>query len=75
MTTTLDMSLDDMIKSKRGNRDRNRERGRAPRGGRGRGGRGSRGSFMGGRMTGAVRRGPPPAINTRPSAHTIAKAS
>lgn len=71
MTTTLDMSLDDMIKSKRGgNRYRTRERG----GGRGpRGSRGGRVSFIGGRM---VRRGPPPAaINARPSAHTIAKAS
>lgn len=72
MTTTLDMSLDDMIKSKRGNRERNREGGRGPRG-RGRG-RGPRGSFIAGRMTGGIRRGPP-TMNARPSAHTIAKAS
>ncbi|KAH7533788.1 hypothetical protein FEM48_Zijuj04G0169000 [Ziziphus jujuba var. spinosa] len=48
MTTPLDMSLDDMIKSSRGNRERVRDRGRARRG------RGSRGSFGGGRMTGPI---------------------
>lgn len=68
MTTPLDMSLDDVIKSSRGNRERGRERGRARRG------RGSRGSFTGGRMTGSVRRGPL-RVNAQPSPYTIAKAS
>ncbi|KAF4356783.1 hypothetical protein F8388_000586, partial [Cannabis sativa] len=74
MTTPLDMSLDDMIKSSKGNRERIRERGRARRG------RGSRGSFNGGggaaagRMNGPVRRGPL-RVNAQPSAYTIAKAS
>lgn len=68
MTTALDMSLDDVIKSSRGNRERFREQGRARRGG------GPRGSFSGGRMTGAVRRGAPLTMNARPSPYTIAKA-
>ncbi|KAM1601324.1 hypothetical protein ACFX13_026192 [Malus domestica] len=74
MSTALDMSLDDMIKNSRGNRERNREQ--RGRGSRGRGG--PRGSFNAGRMaagripagrmasgripagrmTGGVRRGP-----------------
>lgn len=68
MTTPLDMSLDDMIKSSRGNRERVRDRGRARRG------RGSRGSFGGGRMTGPIRRGPL-TLNAQPSPYMIAKAS
>ncbi|CAB4304163.1 unnamed protein product [Prunus armeniaca] len=78
MSTALDMSLDDMIKNSRGNRERTRG-GRAPRGRGGpRGsfnaGRMAAGRIPGGRMTGAVRRGPIP-VNTRPSSYTIAKAS
>ncbi|KAH0983582.1 hypothetical protein GBA52_010759 [Prunus armeniaca] len=70
MSTALDMSLDDMIKNSRGNRERTRG-GRAPRGRGGpRGsfnaGRMAAGRIPGGRMTGAVRRGPIP-VNTRPS--------
>ncbi|XP_048327134.1 THO complex subunit 4D isoform X2 [Ziziphus jujuba] len=68
MTTPLDMSLDDMIKSSRGNRERVRDRGRARRG------RGSRGSFGGGRMTGPIRRGPL-TLNAQPSPYMIAKSS
>lgn len=64
---SLDMSLDDMIKSRRSS---NRGRGQ----GRPRRGRGLGGSFGGGRMTGAPRRGPP-GLNARPSSYTIAKAS
>ncbi|PON55568.1 Splicing factor-like protein, partial [Parasponia andersonii] len=66
MATPLDMSLDDVIKSSRGNRERVRERGR------GRRGRGSRGSFSGGRMPGSFRRGPL-RVNAQPSPYTIAK--
>ncbi|XP_022894713.1 THO complex subunit 4D-like [Olea europaea var. sylvestris] len=62
---SLDMSLDDMIKSRR-NSDRGRGRGRPRRG------RGSRGSFRGGRTTEVPGRGPL-GINARSSAHTIAK--
>ncbi|XAR73545.1 hypothetical protein NMG60_11007546 [Bertholletia excelsa] len=64
---SLDMSLDDMIKSRR-NSERGRGRGRARRG------RGPRGSFNGGRMAGA-----PPSggrmshLNARPSSYAIAK--
>ncbi|KAL5573999.1 hypothetical protein UlMin_023596 [Ulmus minor] len=68
MTTPLDMSLEDMIKNSRGNRERIRERGRTRRG------RGPRGSFSGGRMTGAVRRGPL-TVNAQPSLYNIAKSS
>lgn len=70
MSTPLDMSLHEMIKSSRGsgNRDRVRERGRTRRG------RGPRGFFSGGRMTGPVRRNPL-AVNAQPSPYTIAKAS
>ncbi|XP_024967944.1 THO complex subunit 4D-like [Cynara cardunculus var. scolymus] len=63
----LDMTLDDMIKSRR-NTDRGRGRGR----GRARGGRGQGRSFGGGRPIGPPRRGPL-ALNARPSAYTIAK--
>ena len=80
MSTALDMSLDDMIKNSRGNRDRNREQ--RGRGSRGRGG--ARGSFNAGRMaagripagriTGLVRRGPLPG-GARPSSYTIAKST
>ncbi|ONI17466.1 hypothetical protein PRUPE_3G160800 [Prunus persica] len=78
MSTALDMSLDDMIKNSRGNRERTRG-GRAPRGRGGpRGsfnaGRMAAGRIPGGRMTGAVRRGPLP-VNTRPSSYTIAKST
>ncbi|KAK1410645.1 hypothetical protein QVD17_37182 [Tagetes erecta] len=62
---SLDMSLDDMIKSRRAT-VRGRGRGRA------RGGRGQQRSFGGGRPTGPPRRGPL-AVNARPSAYTIAK--
>lgn len=64
---SLDMSLDDMIKSRR-TTDRGRGRGRA----RGGGGRGQGRSFGGGRPTGPPRKGPL-AVNARPSAYTIAK--
>ncbi|XP_028953185.1 THO complex subunit 4D-like [Malus domestica] len=90
MSTALDMSLDDMIKNSRGNRERNREQ--RGRGSRGRGG--PRGSFNAGRMaagripagrmasgripagrmTGGVRRGPL-TVNARPSSYTIAKST
>jgi THO complex subunit 4 len=62
---SLDMSLDDMIKSRR-----NSERGRGT--GRARRGRGPGGSFRGGRMTVAPRRGPL-SVNSRPSSYAIAK--
>ena len=63
------MSLDDVIKSSRGNRERVRERGRTRRG------RGPRGPFSGGgRMTGSGRRGPL-SVKAQPSPYTIAKAS
>ncbi|XP_024029557.1 THO complex subunit 4D [Morus notabilis] len=70
MSTPLDMSLNEVIKSSRGsgNRDRVRERGRTRRG------RGPRGFFSGGRMTGPVRRNPL-AVNAQPSPYTIAKSS
>ncbi|KAJ0464377.1 putative chromatin target of PRMT1 protein [Helianthus annuus] len=64
---SLDMSLDDMIKSRRtAVRGRGRGRGGA------RGGRGQQRSFGGGRPTGPPRRGPL-GVSARPSAHTIAK--
>ncbi|KAI9160313.1 hypothetical protein LWI28_007011 [Acer negundo] len=65
MATHVDMSLDDIIKSRK-----NSERGRGQ--GRPRRGRGPGRSFSGPRMTGPVRRGPL-AVNARPSAYTIAK--
>ncbi|KAH9675426.1 THO complex subunit 4D [Citrus sinensis] len=70
MATHVDMSLDDIIKSRKKS-ERERGQGRARRG-RGRG-RGPSGSVSGGRMTGAARRGP--LSNARPSSYTIAKAS
>lgn len=69
---SLDMSLDDMIKSRRNSERAGRGQGRG-RYGRGRGGPG--GSFRGGRTTGAPPRRGPLGVNTRPSAFTIAKAS
>ncbi|XP_059642632.1 THO complex subunit 4D-like isoform X2 [Cornus florida] len=63
---SLDMSLDDMIKSRR-NSDRVRGHGRARRG------RGPGRSFSGGRMTGAPPRRGPLGVNTRPSSYAIAK--
>ncbi|KAF5457532.1 hypothetical protein F2P56_021629 [Juglans regia] len=65
MATALDLSLDDLIKN-RGSRERGRGRGRARRG------RGLGRASNGGRMPGAVRRGPL-AVNARPSSYTIAK--
>lgn len=68
---TLDMSLDDRIRS-RSNGERFRGQGMAPRG-RGRG-RGRGGPFNSRRMAGPIRRGPL-SVNARPSAYAIAKAS
>lgn len=72
MSTPLDMSLDDVIKSSRGgNRERIRERVKNRRG------RGARGSFSGGaggRTMGSGRRGPL-SVNAQQSPHIIAKAS
>ncbi|XP_021640678.1 THO complex subunit 4D isoform X3 [Hevea brasiliensis] len=65
MATSVDMSLDDIIKK---NRERGRGRGRPRRG------RGPGGPFNGGRMAGAVRKGPL-SVNARPSRYAIAKAS
>ncbi|KAF7130600.1 hypothetical protein RHSIM_Rhsim10G0177300 [Rhododendron simsii] len=58
---SLDMSLDDMIKSRRSS-ERGRGQGRARRGR----GRGTVGPFRGGRMAAAPRRGPL-SVNSRPS--------
>ncbi|XP_022749308.1 THO complex subunit 4D-like [Durio zibethinus] len=68
MATSLDMTLDDMVKRNKGERGRGRLR--PPRRGRGPGG------FFdsGGRMTLATRRGPL-AVNARPSQSSIAKSS
>ncbi|CAN4114784.1 unnamed protein product [Withania somnifera] len=67
---SLDMTLDDMIKSRRNTERGSRGQGRARRGrGSGRPFRG--GSFRGGRTT-APRRGPL-GVNARPSAYAIAK--
>lgn len=63
---SLDMTLDDMIKSRR-KTERGRGRGKPPRG------RGAGGSLRGGRPTGAPRGGGPLGVNARPSAHIIAK--
>lgn len=65
---SLDMSLDDMIKSRRNNEKGGRGQGRARRG------RGQGGSVRGGRTTGALRKGAL-GVNARPSANRIAKAS
>ncbi|KAI3525565.1 hypothetical protein L1887_04434 [Cichorium endivia] len=62
---SLDMSLDDMIKSRRTS-ERGRGRGRGRRGHGGQGGRPT--------TTGPPRKGPL-RVNARPSAYTIAKAS
>ncbi|GAV76700.1 RRM_1 domain-containing protein [Cephalotus follicularis] len=66
MASSLGMSLDDMVKRTR--RERVRGQGAAPRG------RGPGGFFRGGRVTGAVRKGPL-AVNARPSQYAIAKSS
>ncbi|KAK6150321.1 hypothetical protein DH2020_015253 [Rehmannia glutinosa] len=63
---TLDMSLDDMIKSRKSNEKGGRGQGRPRRG------RGPGGSFRGGRPFGAPRRNPL-GVNARPSSYTIAK--
>ncbi|XP_006364627.1 THO complex subunit 4D [Solanum tuberosum] len=68
---SLDMTLDDMIKSRRNTERGGRGQGRARRG-RGAGGSFRGGPFRGGRTTGAPRRGPL-GVNARPSAYTIAK--
>ncbi|XP_055828984.1 THO complex subunit 4D-like isoform X1 [Solanum dulcamara] len=68
---SLDMTLDDMIKSRRNTDRGGRGQGRARRG-RGAGGSFRGGSFRGGRTTGAPRRGPL-GVNARPSTYTIAK--
>ncbi|CAI0627110.1 unnamed protein product [Linum tenue] len=65
MATSVDMSLDDIIKKNRG---RGRGRGSAQRG------RGTVRSFSAGRMTGKVHRGPL-GVNARPSQFTISKGS
>ncbi|KAM3234753.1 THO complex subunit 4D [Capsicum annuum] len=63
---SLDMTLEDMIKSRRNSEKGGRGQGRARRG------RGQGGSFRGGRTTGAPRRGAL-GVNARPSANRIAK--
>ncbi|VFQ99682.1 unnamed protein product [Cuscuta campestris] len=63
---SLDMTLDDMIKSRRKN-ERGRGRGKPQRGRR------AGGSFRGARPAGAPRGGGPLGVNSRPSAHAIAK--
>ncbi|KAJ9564677.1 hypothetical protein OSB04_000643 [Centaurea solstitialis] len=64
---SLDITLDEMIKSRR-TTDRGRGRGKARRG------RGQGGPLGTGRPTGPPRKGPL-RVNARPSAYTIAKAS
>ncbi|XP_057970343.1 THO complex subunit 4D-like [Malania oleifera] len=65
MATSLDMSLEDIIKN-RSNIERVRGRGRVHRG------RGAGGPFSGGRLMGTLHRGPL-RVNARPSAYAIAK--
>lgn len=67
MATSLDMSLDDMVKRNKGERARGR-------GGKARRGRGPGNFSSGGRTAGPVRRGPL-AVNARPSQYAIAKPS
>ncbi|XP_059309409.1 THO complex subunit 4D [Lycium ferocissimum] len=64
---SLDMTLDDMIKSRRNSEKGGRGQGRARRG------RGAGGSFRGGRTTGAPPRKGQLGVNARPSANRIAK--
>ncbi|XVE99050.1 hypothetical protein REPUB_Repub03eG0163300 [Reevesia pubescens] len=68
MATSLDMTLDDMVK--RNKRERGRGRLRPPRRGRASGG-----FFGGGRMSRLATRPGPLAVNARPSQHSIAKSS
>lgn len=67
MAANVDMSLDDIIKSRKKS-----ERGKGQ--GRVRRGRAPGRPFNGGRMQGTARRGPL-AVNARPSSYSIAKAS
>ncbi|CAH9126328.1 unnamed protein product [Cuscuta epithymum] len=66
---SLDMTLDDMIKSRRNSERSHKSRGR----GRPLRGRGASGSFRGGRRAGAPPGRGALGVNARPSAHTIAK--
>ncbi|KAK4371585.1 hypothetical protein RND71_011060 [Anisodus tanguticus] len=64
---SLDMTLDDMIKSRRNSEKEGMGQGRARRG------RGAGGSFRGGRTTGTPPRKGQLGVNARPSANRIAK--